>query len=220
MVRTVDILVFDEVEVLDFAGPFEVFAVTGARPGPPAFDVRTVALRPGPVTAYGGLSITPTHVIGAAPIADLVVVPGGYGTRRELNNLAMLEHLRTADAVAELMLSVCTGALLFAKAGLLRGYAATTHWGAMNELRALATEIEVRPNARVVDNGRVITSAGISAGIDMALHVVNRLLGPAVAEETATYMQYDWTLRGVDRSTVAIDYLNEGGHRAGPKRSR
>jgi transcriptional regulator GlxA family with amidase domain len=199
MVRTIDILLFDDVEVLDFAGPFEVFGVAGARPGPPAFQVRTVALKPGPVTARNGLSVNPTHVVGAAPIADLVVVPGGYGTRREMHNPAMLAHIRTANAVAKMMLSVCTGSLLLARAGLLTGLAATTHADAMDELRALGTDFQVRPDARVVDNGRVITSTGISAGIDMALYVVGRLLGQAAAEETAAYMQYDWTLRHVDR---------------------
>jgi transcriptional regulator GlxA family with amidase domain len=199
MVRTVDILLFDDVEVLDFAGPFEVFGVAGARPGPPAFQVRTVALNPGPVTARNGLSVNPTHVVGAAPIADLVIVPGGHGTRREMHNPAMLAHLRAANAVAMMMLSVCTGSLLFARAGLLTGLAATTHSSAMDELRALGTDFQVRPDARVVDNGRVITSTGISAGIDMALHVVGRLLGQAAAEETAAYMQYEWTLRHVDR---------------------
>jgi transcriptional regulator GlxA family with amidase domain len=205
MVRTVDIILFDEVEVLDFAGPFEVFGVAGARPGPPAFKVRTVSLKPGPVTARNGLSINPTHVVGAAPVADLVVAPGGYGTRREIHNPAMLDHLRVANAAAELMLSVCTGSLLFASAGLLTGLAATTHVSAMNELRALGTDFEVRPDARVVDNGRIITSTGISAGIDMALHVVGRLLGQTAAEETAAYMQYDWIFRQVDGPTVWLD---------------
>jgi transcriptional regulator GlxA family with amidase domain len=191
-----------QARALDFAGPFEVFGVAGARPGPPAFEVRTVALNPGPVTARNGLSVNPTHVVGAAPIADLVVAPGGYGTRREMHNPAMLAHLRAANAVAKIMLSVCTGSLLFARAGLLTGLAATTHAGAMDKLRALG--IQVRPDARVVDNGRVITSSGISAGIDMALHVVGRLLGQAAAEETAAYMQYDWSVRHVDRPEPRI----------------
>ncbi len=199
MTRTVDILLFDEVEVLDFAGPFEVFGVAGARPGPPPFRVRTVGLRPGPVIARNGLSISPSHVAGSARVADLVVVPGGYGTRREMENPAVLDYLRVANAHTEMMLSVCTGALLLAKAGLLTGLAATTHRGAMDELRSMAADFEVRADARVVDNGRVITSAGISAGIDMALHVVGRLLGQDVAEETAVYMQYDWASRRVDR---------------------
>src|SRR6202046_2439718 len=96
MVRTIDIVLFDDVEVLDFAGPFEVFGVTGARRGPPPFSVRTVALKPGPVTARNGLSVNPTHVVGTCAIADVVVVPGGYGARREIANPAMLDYLRAA----------------------------------------------------------------------------------------------------------------------------
>jgi transcriptional regulator GlxA family with amidase domain len=203
MVRVVEIVLFDGVEVLDFAGPFEVFSVTGAVCGQPPFSVRTAALRPGPVIANNGLSINPTSVAGVAPAADIVVVPGGFGTRRELNNPQMMDYLRAA-AGAERLVSVCTGSLLLARAGLLSGMAATTHRAAMDELRALATDFEVRPDARVVDNGRVITSAGISAGIDMALHIVRTLLGVATAERTADYMQYDWRQREVELHAAGV----------------
>jgi transcriptional regulator GlxA family with amidase domain len=104
----------------------------------------------------------------------------------------MLSFLREADSSAELVLSVCTGALLLGAAGLLKGQAATTHWSAMNELRALSTGAEILPRARIVDNGRLVVSAGVSAGIDAALHIVCRLLGRQQAESTAREMDYDW----------------------------
>lgn len=188
----VAILLFDDVEVLDFAGPFEVFAVARSDQGDPAFDVATVALRSGPVVARHDLTILPTCTPDTLERVDLLVVPGGLGTRRELHNPAMIHFIRATSASARLTLSVCTGALLLGAAGLLDGLSATTHWAAMNELRALDCGVELHPEARIVDNGELITSAGVSAGIDAALHVVARICGQAAALETARYLQYDW----------------------------
>jgi len=131
------------------------------------------------------------------PRPDVLLVPGGYGTRRQMNNEVLIEWLKQQAETVELLLSVCTGALVLAKAGLLEGLSATTHRGALGLLREVAPETSVLDSERVVDNGRVILSAGISAGIDMALHVVSRLLGEAQAEETARYMEYDWRNRSV-----------------------
>jgi transcriptional regulator GlxA family with amidase domain len=185
------ILLFDDVEVLDFAGPFEVFSVTGRRTRLDAFDVFTVAERPTPVVARNGLSINPRYGFADCPHADIVVVPGGFGTRREMKRPEMLGWIAGAAADATFVLSVCTGALLLGAAGLLDGLAATTHFLAMDELRAAAPGAAVHPDSRIVDNGRVILSAGVSAGIDMSLHVVARLLGTDVARETARYMEYE-----------------------------
>ena len=192
---TTAILLFDEVEVLDFAGPFEVFSVTGRRHQLQPFEVFTVASHHGPVLARNGLSINPHHTFATAPAADILVVPGGYGTRREMKDAVTLEWIRRSSEQAQYVLSVCTGALVLGAAGLLDGLAATTHFMAFDELRAAAPRTEVRTNVRIVDNGRVILSAGVSAGIDMALHVVSRLLGPEMARETARYMEYegDWS---------------------------
>jgi transcriptional regulator GlxA family with amidase domain len=192
--RNTAILLFDDVEVLDFAGPFEVFSVAGRRSELSPFNVYTVAERLSPVLARNGLSINPRYAIADCPPPALVVVPGGYGTRREMNNLVLLEWLVRVAREAELTLSVCTGALILGAAGLLDGLGATTHFGAMDELRAVAPGAELRPHSRIVDNGRVILSAGVSAGIDMALHVVSRILGVEHARETARYMEYegDW----------------------------
>jgi len=188
----VAILLFDDVEVLDFAGPFEVFAVASAENRAPAFEVATVALRPGPVVARNELTVLPTWTADLLGDVDILVVPGGLGTRRELANPAMLRFIQETSAAAGLTLSVCTGALLLGAAVLLSGRGATTHWAAMDELRALDSGAELHPEARIVDNGALVIAAGVSAGIDAALHVVSRIYGEAVARRTARYMQYDW----------------------------
>ena len=185
------IVIFDEVEVLDFAGPFEVFSVTGRRRKLEPFDVYTVAERPTPVLARNGLSVNPKYSFADAPVPDILVLPGGYGTRREMKNPLMLEWVARTAPRCELVLSVCTGALVLGAAGLLDGREATTHFMAFDELRAVAPAATSREGVRMVDNGNLILSAGVSAGIDMSLHVVAKLLGADVARETARYMEYD-----------------------------
>lgn len=190
MTRTLAILLFDEVEVLDFCGPFEVFSVANRFGDTPAFDVLTVAEKPGPVLTRGGLSVNPRHHLGDCPPPDLLLVPGGQGTREEMHNPMLIDWVKQCSRKAELVLSVCTGALLLAKAGLLDGLEATTHHGAMDLLRQTAPKATVHADRRFVDNGRVICSAGIAAGIDMSLHVVGRLLGEDIAKRTARHMEY------------------------------
>lgn len=128
---SVDILVFGDVEVLDFAGPFEVFGVAAARPGPAPFSVRIVALERSEVIARNGLELR-AQTVSALERPNILVVPGGYGTRRELNNPKMIEYIRKVGGASDYILSVCTGALLLARAGLLEGLSATTHHGAMH----------------------------------------------------------------------------------------
>jgi transcriptional regulator GlxA family with amidase domain len=200
--RRVAILLFDDVEVLDFAGPFEVFGVSMAVEGMPAFEVVTIALNSGEVIARNGLRVVPTCTASALGDVDILVVPGGSGTRREMTRLDMLDFIRSASASADLTLSVCTGALLLGTAGLLEGRSATTHCDAMGELRDLDSGADILPHARIVDNGSLIISAGVSAGIDAALYIVSRLLGPELAAQTAHYMQYEWTCREVDGQRV------------------
>ena len=195
--HNVAILIFDEVEVLDLCGPFEVFSRTRLAPGIESrrteetapFRVFTVARDPGPVTATGGLVIVPTFDFLSAPTADLLVVPGGFGTRQLLQNAPTLEWIRRTAARARYVTSVCTGALLLAQAGLLSGRRATTHWGALDLLATLDPTVSVERNRRVVEDG-IVTAAGVSAGIDMALALVQRLYGEEVAEDTAKYMEY------------------------------
>ncbi len=190
-------VIFDGVEVLDFCGPFEVFSVTGGRQGLTPFEVCTVAEEAKAVTARGGLSVNPEYSFASCLRPDILLVPGGMGTRREMNNPKMLRWLKDRAAEAELVLSVCSGALLLAKAGLLDGLAATTHHGALDELRAINSSITIDCSQRFIDNGRIIVSGGISAGIDMSLHVVARLLGKEQALETARYMEYERVVNDV-----------------------
>jgi transcriptional regulator GlxA family with amidase domain len=194
---TVGILIFDEVEVLDFAGPFEVFSRTRLEPGLESrrsdqsapFSVFTVAEQATPIRATGGLRVIPTHDFASAPPIDILLVPGGWGTRPLLEHAAAIDWIRCAAGSAKLVTSVCSGALLLARAGLLARKRATTHWGALDALEILDPTIDVQRSARVVQDG-VITSAGISAGIDMALAVVELLHGKEVADDTAVYMEY------------------------------
>lgn len=194
---TVGIFIFDNVEVLDFAGPFEVFSRTRLAPGLDSrrsddtapFTVFTVAERAAMIEATGGLHILPHYGFADAPAIDLLVIPGGWGTRPLLEHAPVLEWIRDRASRAKLVTSVCTGALLLARVGLLHQRRATTHWGALDQLARIDATIAVQPNARVVDDGP-ITSAGISAGIDMSLAVVARLYGQAVAADTARYMDY------------------------------
>ena len=190
--RNLAILLFDDAEVLDFCGPFEVFSVANRQTDPPAFNVFTVAEKLEPIMARNGLSVNPHHTLAGCPPPDLLLVPGGLGTRTEMNNAPLTEWIRQTAENAELVLSVCTGSLLLGKAGLLDGLGASTHHGAFDLLREIAPKATVHEDRRFVDNGKVITSAGIAAGIDMSLHVVERLLGTDVALATARHMEYQW----------------------------
>lgn len=193
----VGILIFDGVEVLDFAGPFEVFSRTRLVPGVESrrseesapFRVFTVAKVRAFVTATGDLQVVPHHEFADAPRIDLLVVPGGFGTRALLHDAATLEWIRRVAADARKVTSVCTGSLLYAKAGLLKGRRATTHWGALDLLASLDASMKVERELRVVDDG-IISSAGVASGIDMAFYVVETLFGREVADETARYIEY------------------------------
>ena len=185
------ILLFDNAEVLDFCGPFEVFSVASNQTEHPSFNMFTVAGR-SPIKARNGLSVNPDHSLNTCPKADILLVPGGIGTRAGMNDDALIGWIRqTADA-AQLVLSVCTGALLLGKAGLLDGLEISTHHVAYDLLREIVPSGTVHEDRRFVDNGTVITSAGIAAGIDMSLHVVERLHGPDIAMATARHMEYPW----------------------------
>jgi transcriptional regulator GlxA family with amidase domain len=196
--RNVAILIFDEVEVLDFCGPFEVFSVTGRRDNTNPFEVYTVAEKDAPVLARNQLSVNPRYTIDNCPKPDILLVPGGFGTRREMNNQTLIDWIKKTATNCELVLSVCTGSLLLAKAGLLEGLSATTHFGAIDLLHEIAPNTTVQPDKRFIDNGRIIVSAGVSAGIDMSFYVVGKLLGKDVARETAYYIEYDLKLSDTD----------------------
>jgi transcriptional regulator GlxA family with amidase domain len=185
----VAICLWNDAELLDFAGPAEVFAATddGA-----AFRVYTVGETRDPVTCQGFLHIIPEYDVLTCPQPDIIVLPGG-GSELPLNRKLLRNWILSAAAGADIVLSVCTGALVLASLGLLDGLEATTWYGAIDRLRQAAPATAVYGDRRFVDNGHIVTSAGVSAGIDAALHVVARLCGHATAVATARYMEYDWS---------------------------
>jgi transcriptional regulator GlxA family with amidase domain len=190
--RNTAIVIFDDVEVLDFCGPFEVFSVTNELNNNEMFNVYTVASGMRTIRAKNGLKVQPDHDYSSAPAADLLLIPGGAGTRKLMHDDRTISWIKTVAAGTELVLSVCTGSLVLAATGLLDGLKATTHHEIIPLLREVAPKTEVLPTRRFIDNGSVVVSAGISAGIDMCLYVVARLHGEEVAGRTARYMEYSW----------------------------
>ena len=199
---TVGILIFDDVEVLDFCGPFEVFSI--ARPVGESsdesrlFTVVTIAEEDKIIVCRGGLLVKPHAAIESHPTLDILVIPGGQGTRRERHNQRLLDWIKQQDQRTNLTTSVCTGAFLLAESGLLDNHRATTHWASIEWMRNIYPHVEIVADERVVDEGHIITSAGISAGIDMSLQVVSRLHGAEVARWTARQMEYN--------GPILIDY--------------
>ncbi|MEC2433247.1 DJ-1/PfpI family protein, partial [Bacillus cereus] len=190
----VGIFLFNEVEVLDFAGPFEVFSVTEVNEEK-TFTVYTVSENGEMITARNGLKVQPDYSIENLPPVDILIIPGGLGARKyEIKNEIVIKWIRQQMKEVKLMTSVCTGALLLAKAGLLEGLKATTHWASIEKFKNEFQNVEVIENVKFVDEGHIITSAGISAGINMAFHIVKNLLGVHVAEDTAKRMEYDISL--------------------------
>ena len=193
--RTVGILLFNEVEVLDFAGPFEVFSLAENDSSDKHFDVITIAEQQAPISARNGLTVIPDYRFTDHPDIDVLVIPGGLGAEKiEINNQVTIEWIVSQANVAELTLSVCTGALLLAKAGLLAGKSATTHWMDLDNL-ASYPNIEVIANTRYVDasdeTNKLVTSAGISAGIHASLYCVEKLIDRRTMKATARRMEFD-----------------------------
>ena len=185
--RNVAIVIYDDVEILDFAGPTEVFTAAGDFS---AFRVYTVASSHKPILSQGILKVIPDYSVEDAPAPDILVLPGGNAGSLIKNRAAMAWVAKVAKK-NELSMSVCSGAFILADLGLLDGLTATTHWGALPGL-ANYPKVKAKSDVRFVDSGRIVTTAGVSAGIDGALHVVQRLLGDDVAWRTARYMQYDY----------------------------
>lgn len=186
---TTGILLFDDVEELDFAGPWEVFT-TAARKEQ-GDRVLTIAPRPGPVRCAKGLRVIPDHDFADAPELDVVIVPGGQGTRREVENPVVLDWLRKTATRVRWLTSVCTGSLLLVGAGLAEGRRITTHWGYVEMLRQRGGGATVVEGPRYVRDGSLVTAAGVSAGIDMALWLVGQLYDPTHARNVQRVMQYD-----------------------------
>ena len=189
------IVLFDEVEVLDYCGPFEVFSVTRLdeahrRAQPSPFQVVLVAQTEQPIVTTGGMRVLPEVNFARCPPLDILVVPGGWGTRAAMHDPGMQAFVTARARQVELLASVCTGALILGQAGLLEGRRATTHWLALDLLHESFARVRVDRTSHVVEDGAVLTSAGIAAGIDLALTVVARCYGEAVARATARYMEY------------------------------
>jgi len=188
MGHCIGILLFEDVEELDFAGPWEVF--TAAAAGRPGDRVVTIAQTTGPLRCAKGLRVLPDHGFDDAPGLDLLLVPGGQGTRREVDNPVLIEWIRAVAPGCSWVTSVCTGALLLHEAGVARGRRVTTHWGFVEALRERG-EVTVVERVRYVRDGRLVTAAGVSAGIDMALWLVGQLHDPEYARSVQHYIEYD-----------------------------
>jgi transcriptional regulator GlxA family with amidase domain len=187
----IGILVFDDAEELDFAGPWEVLGSWAEEYPDDGVTLRLIGATTAPVRCRKGLRVVPDVTMRDADELDVVLVPGGRGARRVAADEDVLGWVRGHAARGSLVTSVCTGALVLAAAGLLDGRAATTYWSAYDELRSHGRDIDVRADQRFVDEGDVVTAAGVSAGIDMALHLVARLASPERARDVRRSIQYD-----------------------------
>lgn len=194
---TVGIVIFDQVEVLDVAGPFEALSVTRLNEErrveqSSPFRILLVSERKGQVSAIGGLRFTPDVTIDDCPALDLLIVPGGWGTRNEVKNIILLRWIADRASKARLTASVCTGSSLLGKAGLLDRREATTHWRAFDFLRDSAPTALIREDVLFTLDDPIFTSAGVSAGIDMALRIVSHFFGTKIGQATARHMEYPY----------------------------
>lgn len=193
--KKVGIVIFPEVEILDFCGPYEVFATTRLNEErrweeSSPFQVMLVAESSEPVNTSGGMRVIPDYTLTTCPPLDILLVPGGWGTRSQINNKTLIDWIARIGLKVELLAAVCTGSMLVGRAGLLEGYRATTHWRSLNWMRESFPAVTVEDALHVVEDGNIFTSAGISAGIDLALKVVARFHGEAIARATARHMEY------------------------------
>jgi transcriptional regulator GlxA family with amidase domain len=189
--RNVAVLVYEKVDGLDFVGPFDVFA-TASNWGKD-FRVYTVSEKVQPLNTISGFTFYPKYSFDDCPPPDILIVPGGLGSRAEMNNESLTSWINNAANTAELVLSVCTGALLLAKANLLEGLSITTNRRALDLLRQVAPiNSKILEDVRYIDNGKIIMSAGVTAGIDASLYVVSKLLGLERAADTASRLEYEW----------------------------
>jgi transcriptional regulator GlxA family with amidase domain len=192
----VGIVIFDDVEVLDFCGPFEVFSITvleGADAEEiPAFEVVLVAEELKTISTVGGMKVIPDVSLADCPPLDIVIIPGGWGTRAQMKNLELRNWVQSRATEVQILASVCTGSFVLGAAGLLEGRRATTHWELLEDLRRLCLSATVVADEHVVEDENLFTSAGISAGIDMALRIVERCVGEAAARATAKDMEYPY----------------------------
>ena len=190
--RNIGILLFDDAEVLDFAGPFEVFSVTSELNNFEPFNVFTVAEEQVPIRAVNGLSVNPTYSFNSCPKIDILIISGGSGTRAQMENTALLAWIGSIHQHTELTLSICSGSRLLGVLGLLDGKPYCTHHDVYEHMKEIVPNGLPQMDKRFIQSGKLFTSGGISAGIDLSFHIVSQLLGQDTAERTASYMEYDW----------------------------
>jgi len=190
---SVGIFLFDNVEVLDFAGPFEVFSSTSQLNNYEPFSVFTISENGEEINAVNGLNVLPDFSFEDHPDIDILVVPGGDGTKVEIDKQPVMDWVSAVSHHTQITMSVCTGARILAKAGLLDGIDSITHHDAIQDVKRITSETNILEGKRFVDEGKIMTAGGITAGIDLAFHVVEKLFGKAMADATAVYMEYgDW----------------------------
>jgi putative intracellular protease/amidase len=208
--RNLAIFIFDGVQIIDYTGPYEVFGQAwDSQTHTPLFNIYTVAEKADPITTNMGMTVVPKYTFDNAPKPDIILLPGG-GVNRHLDNPKIIKWVQERAVEAEYVMSVCNGAFYLGKAGLLDGKTATTFYGLIDELRKLAPNAKVVTDQRFTDNGKIITTAGLSSGIDGALHLVERIAGRGKAQEIALGMEYNWQPEsGYARASFADRYLRK-----------
>lgn len=189
--RNTAILIFNDVEVLDFTGPYEVFNAANAVSEQKLFNVFTIANKKEMIAARNGLKIFSDYSIDSSPLPDILIIPGGNGRKIEMNNKHLQNWIIEKFENLEYLLSVCTGSFIIANTGLLDGLKATTHHSAFDEFKKSFPEIDLVKDKKFVDNGKIVTAAGVSSGINMSLHIINKLFGEELRLKTADYIEFD-----------------------------
>lgn len=189
--KNVGILIFDDVEVLDFCGPFEVFSVASQLNNNNLFNVFTVAKDKREINTINGLSVNPKYTFQEAPPIDILIISGGSGTKMAMEDTKLMEFVINTQKNAEITMSICSGSRILGTLGLLDKLIFTTHHQVFDDMKTIAPLAIPEPNKRFIDTGNIITSGGISAGIDVSFYVVEKLFGNKVALDTAQYMEYE-----------------------------
>jgi transcriptional regulator GlxA family with amidase domain len=190
--RNIAVLIFDNVELMDFCGPYDVFSIGNKMSLENPFNIFTVSESAGEIITQNGLSVNSKYNINNCPKIDILIIPGGQGSRKEMKNKNLLNWIKSCYLESELILSVCTGALLLANCQLLDGLSVTTHHNAIELLKQTEPKAKIVADKRFVDNGNIILSAGVSSGIDMSLYVLGKLLGQDLVLKVKENMEYDW----------------------------
>lgn len=189
--KTIGILLFDDVELLDFAGPYEVFSVANELNNFGLFNVFTISETGKAIRSVHGMKVLPDYSISNCPAIDILLIPGGEGTKKVIGNALLLEWIQAVCEKSEITFSVCSGARVLARLGLLDNLEFATHHLVIDDVLSIASNARINTQKRFVDNGKIMTSAGISAGIDLALNILEKLYGRPVKEMTMAYMEYN-----------------------------